>query len=125
MSKEKAENFDYEAELVIVVGCTAHTVSEAEAAAYICGYCTGNDFTARDLQWRSGQWMLGKLLDGSGPIGPWLVTADQVNGDDLNMECRLDGEVRQSSNTRDMVFNCEQLVSYISQHKTAACVSSK
>jgi 2-keto-4-pentenoate hydratase/2-oxohepta-3-ene-1,7-dioic acid hydratase in catechol pathway len=118
VSKEKAEKFDYEAELVIVIGRTARNVSEAEALASIFGYCTGNDFTARDLQSRSSQWMLGKTLDGSGPIGPWLVTADQVNGDSLKIECRVNGELRQSSNTGDMVFNCKQLVSYISHHMT-------
>jgi len=118
VSKEKAEKFDYEAELVIVIGRTARNVAEAEALNYIFGYCTGNDFTARDLQSRSSQWMLGKTLDGSGPIGPWLVTADQVNGDNLKIECRVNGVLRQSSNTGDMVFNCKQLVSYISHHMT-------
>ena len=59
--------------------------------------------------------MLGKSLDGSAPVGPWLVSADQVDGDNLKIECRVNGEVRQSSNTSDMVFNCKQLVSYISQ----------
>ena len=118
VSKEKAVKFDYEAELVIVLGRTARNIAEADAAAHIFGYCTGNDFTARDLQSVSSQWMLGKSLDGSGPIGPWLVTADQVDGDNLNIECRVNGEVRQSSNTSDMVFNCKQLVSYISHHMT-------
>ena len=118
VSKEKAEKFDYEAELVIVIGRTARDVPEAEVLQYIFGYCTGNDFTARDLQQRSSQWMLGKTLDGSGPIGPWLVTADQIDGDNLKIECRVNGEVRQSSNTNDMVFDCKQLVSYISHHMT-------
>ena len=118
VSKEKAEKFDYEAELVIVIGKIARNVSEADAPKYIFGYCTGNDFTARDLQSRSSQWMLGKSLDGSGLIGPWLVTADQVNGDNLKIECKVNGEVRQSSNTADMVFNCKQLVSYISTYMT-------
>ncbi len=118
VSKEKAEKFDYEAELVIVIARTARNVSEADAAKYIFGYCNGNDFTARDLQSRSSQWMLGKSLDGSGVIGPWLVTADQLNGDNLKIECRVNGEVRQSSNTADMVFNCKQLVSYISDYMT-------
>src|SRR5262245_8176018 len=118
VSKEKAEQFDYEAELVIVMGRTARNVSDADAPAYIFGYATGNDFTARDLQSRSSQWMLGKTLDGSAPVGPWLVTADQADGDNLKIECRVNGEVRQSSNTNDMVFNCKQLVSYISQHMT-------
>jgi 2-keto-4-pentenoate hydratase/2-oxohepta-3-ene-1,7-dioic acid hydratase in catechol pathway len=118
VSKEKAEKFDYEAELVIVIGRTARNVSEADAPQCIFGYCSGNDFTARDLQSRSSQWMLGKTLDGSGLIGPWLVTADQVDGDNLKIECRVNGEVRQSSSTSDMVFNCKQLVSYISDYMT-------
>lgn len=118
VSKEKAEKFDYEAELVIVIGRTARNVSEADAPNYIFGYASGNDFTARDLQSRSSQWMLGKTLDGSGLVGPWLVTADQVDGDNLKIECRVNGEVRQSSNTSDMVFNCRQLVSYISEYIT-------
>jgi 2-keto-4-pentenoate hydratase/2-oxohepta-3-ene-1,7-dioic acid hydratase in catechol pathway len=118
VSKEKAVKFDYEAELVIVIGKTARDVPEAEALNYVFGYCTGNDFTARDLQSTTSQWMLGKSLDGSGPIGPWLVTADQVDGDNLKIEGFVNGELRQSSNTSDMVFNCKQLVSYASNHMT-------
>ncbi|MCC6778532.1 MAG: fumarylacetoacetate hydrolase family protein [Hyphomicrobiales bacterium] len=118
VSEEDAQRFDYEAELVIVIGRRARTVSEADAPNYIFGYATGNDFTARDLQSRSSQWMLGKSLDGSAPVGPWLVTADQVDGDNLKIECRVNGEVRQSSNTSDMVFNCKQLVSYASRYMT-------
>ena len=118
VSEEDAQKFDYEAELVIVIGRTARSVSEADAGNYIFGYCTGNDFTARDLQSRSSQWMLGKTLDGSGPVGPWLVTADQVDGDNLKIECRVNGKVVQSSSTADMVFNTRQLVSYVSRYFT-------
>jgi 2-keto-4-pentenoate hydratase/2-oxohepta-3-ene-1,7-dioic acid hydratase in catechol pathway len=118
VSEEDAQRFDYEAELVIVIGRRARNVSEADAPNFIFGYATGNDFTARDLQSRSSQWMLGKSLDGSAPLGPWLVTADQVDGDNLKIECRVNGEVRQSSNTSDMVFNCKQLVSYTSRYFT-------
>jgi len=118
VSEEDAQRFDYEAELVIVIGRRARNVSEADAPNYIFGYATGNDFTARDLQSRSSQWMLGKSLDGSAPLGPWLVTADQVDGDNLRIECRVNGEVRQSSSTSDMVFNCKQLVSYTSRYFT-------
>jgi 2-keto-4-pentenoate hydratase/2-oxohepta-3-ene-1,7-dioic acid hydratase in catechol pathway len=118
VTEEDAQKFDYEAELVIVIGRTARNVSEADAPKYIFGYCTGNDFTARDLQSRSSQWMIGKTLDGSGPIGPWLITADQVDGDNLKIECRVNGKVVQSSSTSDMVFNCKQLVSYISKYMT-------
>jgi 2-keto-4-pentenoate hydratase/2-oxohepta-3-ene-1,7-dioic acid hydratase in catechol pathway len=118
VSKVKAKMFDYEAELVIVLGRTASRVSEDEAQKCIFGYCTGNDFTARDLQRKSSQWMLGKTIDGSGVIGPWLVTADVADGDNLNISLTVNGEKRQSSNTNDMVFNCRQLVSYISDYIT-------
>ncbi len=118
VSKEKGQQFDYEAELVIIMGRTARNVSEADAPNYIFGYCTGNDFTARDLQSRTSQWMLGKSGDGYAPVGPWLVTADLADGDNLKIECRVNGEVRQSSSTSDMVFNCKQLVSYASRYFT-------
>jgi 2-keto-4-pentenoate hydratase/2-oxohepta-3-ene-1,7-dioic acid hydratase in catechol pathway len=119
VSQEPAEQFDYEVELVIVMGKVARAVSEADALSHVFGYCTGNDFTARDLQRVSSQWMLGKSLDGFAPIGPYLVTADQVpDPNRLRIECRVNGGVRQSSNTADMVFNCATLVSYISRHFT-------
>jgi len=119
VSAEAAKQFDYEVELVIVMGRTARNVSEGDALSYVFGYCTGNDFTARDLQRVSSQWMLGKTLDGSAPVGPYLVTADQVpDPNRLKIECRVNGEVRQSSNTADMVFGCPSLVSYISRYFT-------
>jgi 2-keto-4-pentenoate hydratase/2-oxohepta-3-ene-1,7-dioic acid hydratase in catechol pathway len=119
VSQEAAEKFDYEVELVIVMGKVARGVSEADALSHVFGYATGNDFTARDLQSRSSQWMLGKTLDGFGPVGPYLVGADLIpDPNALKIECRVNGEVRQSSNTADMVFNCASLVSYISKHFT-------
>jgi 2-keto-4-pentenoate hydratase/2-oxohepta-3-ene-1,7-dioic acid hydratase in catechol pathway len=119
VSQEPAEQFDYEVELVIVMGKTARKVAEADALAHVFGYCTGNDFTARDLQRVSSQWMLGKTLDGAAPLGPYLVTADLVGDPNaLKLECRVNGEVRQSSNTADMVFGCAALVSYASRHFT-------
>ncbi len=114
-----ASKFDYESELVIVIGKTARNVSESNALSYVAGYCIGNDFSARDLQFDTGgQWMLGKTLDQFGPVGPYLVTADQVNPDNLKIECRVNGEIRQSSNTDDFIFNSAQIVSYISRHLT-------
>jgi 2-keto-4-pentenoate hydratase/2-oxohepta-3-ene-1,7-dioic acid hydratase in catechol pathway len=101
---------------VIVIGKTARNVSEADAPGVIFGYCTGNDFSARDLQARSI--LLGKSLDGAAPVGPWLVTSDLADGDNLKIECRVNGETRQSSSTADMVFNCRQLVSYASRYFT-------
>ena len=109
------QQFDYEAELVVVMGRRASNVSEADALSYVMGYATGNDFTARDLQSRSSQWMIGKTNDGFAPIGPYLVAADLVGDPNaLKIECLVNGGVRQSSNTNDMVFNCAQIVTYTS-----------
>ncbi len=119
VSSIPARDFDYESELVIVMGRRAANVSETEALSYVFGYCNGNDFSARDLQMRSTQWMIGKTCDGFAPIGPYLLTADLVpNPDNLKIECTVNGEVRQSSNTNDMIFNCAQLVSYTSKLMT-------
>lgn len=113
-----AKKFDYEVELVIVMGKEAKNISEADALSYVAGYCTGNDFTARDLQLEtpSQQWMIGKTPDEFAPLGPYLVTADQIDPDNLKLECRVNGETRQSSNTNDLIFNCRQLISFISRY---------
>jgi 2-keto-4-pentenoate hydratase/2-oxohepta-3-ene-1,7-dioic acid hydratase in catechol pathway len=111
-----AEKFDYEVELVMVMGKETRNVSEADALSHVAGYCTGNDFTARDLQLETGgQWMVGKTPDQFAPLGPYLVTADQVDPDNLKIECRVNGETRQSSSTRDFIFNSRQIISYISR----------
>ena len=111
-----AKKFDYEVELVIVMGRTARSVPEADALAYVAGYATGNDFSARDLQLETGgQWMAGKTSDGFAPVGPYLVTADQIDPDNLKLECRVNGETRQSSNTNDLIYNCRQIISYTSR----------
>jgi 2-keto-4-pentenoate hydratase/2-oxohepta-3-ene-1,7-dioic acid hydratase in catechol pathway len=116
---EVAKKFDYETELVIVIGRSARNVSEPDALSHVAGYCTGNDFSARDLQFDTGgQWMVGKTPDQFAPLGPYLVTADQVNADKLQVECRVNGEMRQSSNTDDFIFSTGQVVSYISRHMT-------
>jgi 2-keto-4-pentenoate hydratase/2-oxohepta-3-ene-1,7-dioic acid hydratase in catechol pathway len=116
---EVAKKFDYETELVIVMGKTAKNVGEAAALSYVAGYCTGNDFSARDLQFDTGgQWMVGKTPDQFAPLGPYLVTADQVNPNQLKVECRVNSDIRQSSNTDDFIFNAAQIVSYISRHMT-------
>ncbi|NLT94467.1 MAG: fumarylacetoacetate hydrolase family protein [Clostridia bacterium] len=110
---------DYEAELVIVMGQMAQNVGEEEALSKVFGYCPGNDLSARDLQFRTSQWLLGKTLDGFAPIGKYLVTADEVmDPDNLKLETLVNGEVRQSSNTGDMIFNCAYLISYISRYMT-------
>jgi 2-keto-4-pentenoate hydratase/2-oxohepta-3-ene-1,7-dioic acid hydratase in catechol pathway len=114
-----AHQFDYEVELVVVVGRRADNISEARALDYVAGYATGNDFTARELQrGNGGQWLLGKSLNGSAPVGPYLVSADQVDPDHLPLECRVNGKTRQSSNTDQMIFPVRQLISFASRHMT-------
>jgi 2-keto-4-pentenoate hydratase/2-oxohepta-3-ene-1,7-dioic acid hydratase in catechol pathway len=111
-----AQKFDYEVELVMAIGREAKAVSETDALSYVAGYATGNDFTARDLQLETGgQWMVGKTPDQFAPIGPYLVTADQIDPDNLKLECRVNGETRQSSNTNDFIFNARKMISYISR----------
>ncbi|GAE36355.1 fumarylacetoacetate hydrolase family protein [Halalkalibacter akibai] len=116
---EKGTQFDYEAELVLVIGREAKNVSEEDALSYVYGYCNGNDLSVRDLQFKSTQWLLGKTTDGFCPTGPYLVSKDRIEDpDDLRVTLTLNGEVRQNSNTSDMIFNCSQIISYISQHMT-------
>jgi 2-keto-4-pentenoate hydratase/2-oxohepta-3-ene-1,7-dioic acid hydratase in catechol pathway len=114
-----ATKFDYEVELVIVFGREAHNVSEHDALDYVAGYCTGNDFSARDLQTLTSQYMIGKTCDGFAPIGPYFVSADLVGDpNNLRLETRVNGEQRQDWNTNDMIFNCRQLISFASKIMT-------
>lgn len=114
-----SQKVDYEAELVIVIGTTAKNVAVENALSHVFGYCNVNDLSARDLQMRTSQWLLGKTCDGFSPLGPYLVTADEVgNPNDLSIKTLVNGEVRQSSNTSDMIFNCDEIISYISRHFT-------
>ena len=115
---EIAYKFDYETELLIVIGTRARNVPEAEALGYVAGYCTAHDFSARDLQLEtpSGQWMIGKTLDSFGPIGPYFVSADVVGDpNNLKIQTHVNGEERQSSNTSFMIFNPQKLIAYISK----------
>lgn len=113
-----AKNFDYEAELVIIIGREASNVSAQEAPDYMFGYTAGNDFSARDLQFKSAQWLIGKTCDGFAPIGPVVVTADEIDAQNLAIRCEVNGEVRQSSNTSLMIFTCAEIVSYASKCMT-------
>jgi len=109
--------YDYEVELGVVIGKRARYVSEAEALDYVFGYFTANDVSARDLQKRTSQWLLGKTLDKFFPIGPYLVTADEApNPQNLRLRTWVNGDLRQDSNTSDMIFSVAQLISYISQY---------
>ncbi len=107
---------DYEAELAVVIGHTARRVREEEALSFVGGYICLNDVTARELQRKDGQWVRSKSLDTLAPIGPALVTADEVKDPGrLAIRCRVNGEVLQDSNTAELVFGVPQLVSYCSQ----------
>ena len=115
--REVSYKFDYETELLIVIGKKARNVSETKALDYVAGYAIGHDFSARDLQMETGgQWMVGKTLDGFAPIGPYFVSADLVGDpNNLAIETRVNGEIRQSDNTKNFIFNAQTMIAYISR----------
>ncbi|MFC1885467.1 fumarylacetoacetate hydrolase family protein [Thermodesulfobacteriota bacterium] len=107
---------DYESELVIVIGKQGINIPKDRAMDHVYGYTIMNDVSARDLQFRHGQWFKGKGLDTFGPIGPWIVTKDETgDGNNLSIQTRVNGETRQSSNTNDMIFDIATIVSIISE----------
>ncbi|MDQ4007006.1 MAG: fumarylacetoacetate hydrolase family protein [Actinomycetota bacterium] len=110
---------DYEVELVAVIGEQTRNVDVSRALSRVFGYATGNDLSARELQNRSSQWMYGKAIDGFAPLGPYVVTSDEVpDPQALELGCWVNGEVRQSSNTRDMIFTVAELVADLSKIMT-------
>lgn len=113
-----AYKYDYEVELVIVIDKAAYQVSKEDALDYVFGYTVGNDFSARDLQMRTPQWLIGKTFDGFAPIGPYIVPADEVDPANCHVQSYVNGELRQNSNTKDFIFDCATLVSYLSQYMT-------
>jgi 2-keto-4-pentenoate hydratase/2-oxohepta-3-ene-1,7-dioic acid hydratase in catechol pathway len=116
---DNASNYDYEVELAVVIGRQVRYVTEDKALNYVLGYCNANDISARDLQRLTSQWLLGKTLDKFFPLGPYLVTADEIEDpQDLSLRCWLNGELRQNSNTSDMIFSVAQIISYASQYMT-------
>ena len=116
-----SEQVDYEAELVLVIGRRGRYILQGEALAYIAAYTCGNDVSARDWQRNKpgGQWLAGKSFDTFAPCGPWMVTADEIPAPGkLAIKLRLNGQVMQDSNTAELIFPVEHLVSYISQFCT-------
>ncbi|WP_249872345.1 fumarylacetoacetate hydrolase family protein [Oceanobacillus saliphilus] len=114
-----SEQLDYEAEFAFVVGKKARNVSEADALKYVAGYTIANDVTYRDIQRRTLQWMQGKAVDGSAPMGPWLVTSDELQDPSgLEIVLTVNGEERQRSNTKNLVFTVEKLVAFLSNLMT-------
>lgn len=109
------EKLDYEAELVVVIGKEASQVKKEDALDYVGGYTIGNDISARDLQKRTPQWLQGKTLDNSTPIGPAVVTTDEVNDPSrLQIASYVNGEQRQSSSTEHLIFDVAHLIEFIS-----------
>ncbi|WP_028392486.1 fumarylacetoacetate hydrolase family protein [Bacillus cihuensis] len=114
-----SEQVDFEAELVVVIGKEAKRITEEEAAEYIFGYTIMNDVSARDHQFSDGQWTRGKSADTFAPIGPAIVTKGQVvDPHNLDISLKLNGEVMQQSNTKNLIFRIPYIVSYLSQSMT-------
>jgi len=110
---------DFEAELVAIIGQTCRNVTEDSALAYVFGYTAANDVSARDLQFGDGQWVRGKSLDTFCPLGPLVVTADEIpDPQNLGIQCLLNGDVMQDSNTREMIFSTAALISFCSHSFT-------
>jgi 2-keto-4-pentenoate hydratase/2-oxohepta-3-ene-1,7-dioic acid hydratase in catechol pathway len=112
------DEVDYEAELAIVIGRAARNVAPAEGLHYVAGYTCANDVTARDCQRQDKQWVRSKGFDTFCPLGPYLVTGDEVDPDRLGICCRLNGRIMQDANTAEMIHSCAALVSYLSRQFT-------
>lgn len=105
---------DYEVELAVIIGKPGKDIAKADAYSHIFGYTVVNDVTARDRQKNHKQWFLGKTLDTFCPMGPWITTSDELDPENLDVKCWVNGELRQNANTRDLIFDIPSLVSTIS-----------
>ncbi|MSQ52344.1 MAG: FAA hydrolase family protein [Betaproteobacteria bacterium] len=112
-----SDKFDYEAELVAIVGRKARHVKKADALQYIAGYTCFNEGSIRDYQRKTAQWTIGKNFDSTGGFGPWMVTPDELppGGSNLKIRCRLNGQVLQDANTSDMLFPVDETVELASE----------
>ncbi|MEI7555848.1 fumarylacetoacetate hydrolase family protein [Candidatus Chlorohelix sp.] len=109
------QRVDYEAELAFVIGKTAYQVKEENAFEYIAGYLCSNDVSARDLQFSQSQWVRGKSLNGFCPLGPYIATRDEIaDPHNLRIQCRVNGQTRQDSNTAQLIFKIPALVAFLS-----------
>ena len=105
---------DYEAELAVVIGKGGKNIAKQDAWQHVFGYTIVNDVTARDLQQRHRQWFLGKSIDTFCPMGPWIVTADELDATQLRIQCHVNGELRQDANTADLIFDIPALIETLS-----------
>ncbi|MEU9114661.1 fumarylacetoacetate hydrolase family protein [Streptomyces sp. NPDC048483] len=118
LPRKVTECLDYEAELAVVIGRAGRGISREEARRHVFGYTIVNDITARDLQARHSQWFLGKALDDSCPMGPWIVTADEIDPAALRIRCWVNDELRQEADTSALVFDVSTLIETISAGTT-------
>ena len=115
----EGREFDYEVELGVIMCSKCKYVVKEDALSHVLGYCVANDLSCRDLQFRTSQWLLGKSLDQFLPIGKYLVTTDEIrNPQNLELTCYLNGEIRQKSNTSDMIFTVAEIIAYLSRFMT-------
>jgi 2-keto-4-pentenoate hydratase/2-oxohepta-3-ene-1,7-dioic acid hydratase in catechol pathway len=115
----ETKQLDYEGELGIVIGRKGSYIRESDALEYVFGYFVGNDISARDLQFKTSQWLLGKSGEGFYPCGPFITTKDEIGDPQkLFIKTEVNGEVRQNSDTSYMIFSCSYLISYISRFMT-------
>ncbi len=106
---------DYEAELAVVIGTGGKNISQADAMKHVWGYTIVNDVTARDVQMRHQQWDMGKSFDTFCPMGPWIVTADELDGQHTRVRCWVNGELRQDGRTEDLIFDIPTLIETVSR----------
>lgn len=115
----EGEQFDYEVEMGVIIGKKCKNVLRADALNYVLGYCVANDLSCRDLQFKTSQWLLGKSLDNFLPLGKYIVTADEIDDpQNLQLTCTLNGELRQNSNTSDMIFSVAEIITFLSKYMT-------
>lgn len=105
---------DYEAELAVIIGREGKSIPRARAYDYVWGYSIVNDVTARDLQQAHRQWFVGKGFDTFCPMGPWMTSADEIDPENLDLECRVNGELRQKARTSDLIFDIPHLIETLS-----------
>ena len=110
-----SDQIDYEAELAVVIGKGGKNIARADALAHVFGYTVVNDVTARDVQMRHQQWDMGKSFDTFCPMGPWIVTADELDGTKTRVRCWVNGELRQDGPTENMIFDIPTLIETISR----------
>ncbi|HEY1940879.1 MAG TPA: fumarylacetoacetate hydrolase family protein [Roseiarcus sp.] len=114
IDRETTQAVDYEAELAVIIGVGGRGIRPEAALDHIWGYTIVNDVTARDLQGRYSQWLLGKSQDTFCPMGPWAVTRDEIDLANTSIKCWINGELRQSANTRDLIFDVPTIIATIS-----------